>query len=71
LRLDTDAEIDRVIAEACAVAQQKRPVLVDVAIDYSKRTQFTTGIMQTNLDRFDFGTKTRLIGRALWRRVRG
>ena len=65
--MDTNADIDRVIADAFAAAQQKRPVLVDVAIDYSKRTRFTQGIVKTNLDRFDIGTKARLIGRALWR----
>jgi len=70
LRLDTNDDIDRVITDAfAAAARQRRPVLVDVAIDYSKRTRFTQGIVKTNLERFDMGTKARLIGRALWRRV--
>jgi acetolactate synthase-1/2/3 large subunit len=44
-------------------------VLVDVRIDYSKRTRFTEGIVKTNLQRFDLPTKARLVGRALWRRI--
>jgi acetolactate synthase-1/2/3 large subunit len=46
-------------------------VIVDVAVDYSRRTRFTEGILKTNLERFDPGTKARLVGRALWRRVTG
>jgi acetolactate synthase-1/2/3 large subunit len=70
LKLDTNADIERVITDAfAAAAREQRPVLVDVAVDYSKRTRFTQGIVKTNLDRFDMGTKARLVGRALWRRV--
>ncbi len=71
LRMDADADIDGVIGAALVAAQQRRPVLVDVGIDYSKRTRFTEGIVKTNLERFDLGTKARLITRALWRRVTG
>jgi acetolactate synthase I/II/III large subunit len=69
-KLAANDDIDRVITDAFAsAAARQRPVLVDVAIDYSKRTRFTEGIVKTNLERFDLGTKARLIGRALWRRV--
>jgi acetolactate synthase-1/2/3 large subunit len=71
LRVAGDADLDRGIEEAFAIAAAGRPVLVDVAVDYSKRTRFTEGIVKTNLGRFDLGTKTRFIGRALWRRVTG
>jgi acetolactate synthase-1/2/3 large subunit len=71
VRLSTDADIDGALADAFAVAATGRPVLVDVAVDYSKRTRFTEGIVKTNLERFDFPTKARLVGRALWRRVTG
>jgi acetolactate synthase-1/2/3 large subunit len=71
VRLSTDADIDGALADAFAAAATGRPVLVDVAVDYSKRTRFTEGIVKTNLERFDFPTKARLVGRALWRRVTG
>jgi acetolactate synthase-1/2/3 large subunit len=71
LRLASDADIDTVVSSAFARAREGKPVLVDVAIDYSKRTRFTEGIVKTNLERFDLATKARLVGRALWRRISG
>ena len=72
LRIASDGDIDDVIRDALAAAgHERRPVLVDVRVDYSKRTRFTAGIVKTNLERFDFGTKARLVGRALWRRISG
>ena len=71
LRIDSDAGIEAALEEAFFQASTHRPVLVDVAIDYSKRTRFTEGIVKTNLERFDLPTKARLVGRALWRRVTG
>jgi acetolactate synthase I/II/III large subunit len=71
LRLANDTDIDTVVTSALARAREGRPVLVDVLVDYSKRTRFTEGIVKTNLERFDFSTKARLVGRALWRRISG
>jgi acetolactate synthase I/II/III large subunit len=71
VRMSGDGDIERGLEQAFAVAAEGRPVLVDVAVDYSKRTRFTEGIVKTNLARFDLGTKTRFISRALWRRVTG
>jgi acetolactate synthase-1/2/3 large subunit len=71
VRIAGDADVERGMDEAFAVAAARRPVLVDVAVDYSKRTRFTEGIVKTNLGRFDLGTKARLVSRALWRRVTG
>jgi acetolactate synthase-1/2/3 large subunit len=70
-RISSDGDIDGALREAFAVAGTGRPVLVDVAVDYSKRTRFTEGIVKTNLERFDLPTKARLVGRALWRRIGG
>jgi acetolactate synthase-1/2/3 large subunit len=71
VRMAGDMDIERGLDEALAAAATRRPVIVDVAVDYSKRTRFTEGILKTNLERFDLGTKARLVGRALWRRVTG
>jgi acetolactate synthase-1/2/3 large subunit len=70
-RMDNDAAVERIIERALSTAGSGRPVLVDVRIDYSKRTRFTEGTIRTNLKRFDMGTKARLVGRALWRKVTG
>ena len=66
-----DADVERVVAEALADAAAGKPVLVDVRIDYSKRTRFTEGVIRTNLKRFGIKDQARIIGRALWRRVTG
>jgi len=72
MRIASDGDIDGVVRDALAfAARDRKPVLVDVLVDYSKRTRFTEGIVKTNLERFDLGTQARLIGRALWRRVSG
>jgi acetolactate synthase-1/2/3 large subunit len=59
------------IEAALAAAQAGQPVVVDVRIDYSKRTRFTQGVVKTVLKRFPLGDKFRFIGRAVVRKVTG
>ncbi len=59
------------IKQALEFAAQNKPVIVDVRIDYSKRTRFTKGVVKTTLERFSMGNKARFIGRALIRKVTG
>jgi acetolactate synthase-1/2/3 large subunit len=66
-----DGDIERVIGDALAGAARGEPVLVDVRIDYTKRTRFTDGVIRTNLKRFGLADQARLVGRALWRRLTG
>jgi acetolactate synthase-1/2/3 large subunit len=69
--LKGDATIEAVLDRALATAASGKPVLVDVHIDYSRRTCFTEGTIKTTLKRMNLGTQARMIGRALWRRVAG
>jgi len=46
-------------------------VLVDVRIDYSKRTRFTEGIVKTNSSASTCRPRRGWSARALWRRVTG
>ncbi|RMH61276.1 MAG: thiamine pyrophosphate-binding protein [Bacteroidetes bacterium] len=71
LALPDDAAIEGVIGEALAVAHTGRPVLVDVRIDYSRKTNLTKGVVKTNLGRFPTPEKLRFIARALKRHVTG
>ncbi len=66
-----DSEVDSRVADALEMAARGEPVLVDVRIDYSKRTRFTEGVIKTNLKRFGLADQARLVGRALWRRLAG
>jgi len=67
--IDNDEACEAGIARALALAAQDRPVIVDVKVDYAKRTRFTKGAVKTNLDRFTLGNKARFIGRALYRKL--
>ena len=69
--LGRDEEIATVLRRAREIISSGRPVLVDVAIDYSRRTYFTAGVVKTNLLRLSWGDRLRFIGRALARRVFG
>lgn len=59
------------IAEARRIAKEGRPVIVDVAIDYSKRTAFTSGTAKSTFKRFPLSQRVRFAGRALMRKVTG
>jgi len=69
ISLDNDMACEEAIQRALEFAAHNKPVIVDVKIDYSKRTRFTKGIVKTNLERFTLGNKARFIGRAFLRRV--
>ena len=71
LPLNSNEDVADVISEALKTAAGGKPVIVDVRIDYSKRTRFTKGVVATNFKRFDTRTKLRFVGRALVRRITG
>ena len=71
LALTRDPDITRVLEQVRSLLDQGRPVLVDVAIDYSEKTFFTAGVVKTNLLRFSWPDRLRFIGRALKRKVFG
>ncbi|GHF20744.1 acetolactate synthase [Kordiimonas sediminis] len=69
--INTNNDLDTGIKQALDIASTDRPVIVAVNIDYSKRTRFTEGVVKSNLNRFDLGTKLRFVGRALKRKITG
>lgn len=71
LSLESNESIESVLQQAFRISAEGRPVIVDIKIDYSKRTRFTKGVVQANLGRFPLGEKFRFIGRALWRKLTG
>jgi len=71
LTIDQDGEVESRVKEAQREAQRGRPVLVDVRIDYSKRTLLTKGVVKTNLARFPFREKVRFLQRAVKRQILG
>lgn len=71
LKIASDAELRQRMEEANAVAARGQPVIVEVSMDYSKRTAFTEGVVKTNFKRFSLSEKARAVTRALRRRVTG
>lgn len=71
LAMNHNNEVEDVIKNALEISKRGQPVIVDVKIDYSKRTRFTQGVVKINLGRFPLGEKFRFIGRALLRRITG
>jgi len=69
LKLDRDADVEEILTQADRLARSGSPVLVDVAIDYSRKTYFTQGVVKTNLHRLPLKDQIRFVGRALVRRL--
>ena len=63
------AEIGSVLTRAREISQTGRPVAIDCAIDYSRKTFFTSGVVRTNFGRLPWRDRLRYAGRAILRRV--
>ncbi len=68
LALSRNADTEAVLRKAHAESRAGGPAVVEVAIDYSRKTYFTSGVVRTNLARLPWPDRLRLIGRALARR---
>lgn len=71
VQIDQTSDLTKTMQQSFALSGKGKPVLVNVLVDYSKRTAFTKGTVKTNLKRFDLKTKVRFIGRAISRKVTG
>lgn len=71
ISMNNDHEIAASIAQALEISAQGRPVLIDVRIDYSKKSAFTKGVVKTNLSRFTTQDKIRMLTRAAKRHFLG
>ena len=69
IAIDNNDRIAAGIQEALAAAAQDQPVIIDVRIDYSKRTRFTQGVVKSVLSSFPVRDRLRFVGRALLRKV--
>ena len=69
LELRSDEDMAEVLDAACAILAEPRPVAIDVAIDYSRKTWFTRGVVKTNFRRLPWSARLRFVARALGRRL--
>jgi acetolactate synthase-1/2/3 large subunit len=71
LKMLNDVDINGVLKNAFELAQQKHNVIIDVNIDYSRKTFLTTGVVKTNLSRFPVSEKIKMLIRAGKRHILG
>ncbi len=69
--INNDIELKQKMEEIFLMASGNVPVLVDVKIDYSKKTYMTKGVAKTNFKRFPLNEKIRFITRAIKRYITG
>lgn len=71
LSMDSDDEVGEVVDQAARLTESGCPVLVEVAIDYSRKTFFTKGVVKSNFLRLPLRDQLRFGSRALWRKLKG
>jgi acetolactate synthase-1/2/3 large subunit len=71
LELGSDEVLAAVLDSASGILAEPRPVAIDVAIDYSRKTWFTRGVVKTNFRRLPWSDRLRFVARALGRRLSG
>jgi acetolactate synthase-1/2/3 large subunit len=69
LDLPNDLTIEKILGQAFEAVKNKKPVVVNVAIDYSRKTFFTKGVVMTNFWRLPWGDRLRMLARAIERRI--
>ena len=71
LHIEDDESVEASLTEARRLSEEGRPVLVEVTIDYGRRTFFTQGVVKANLGRLPLKDRVRFIGRAVKRKITG
>ncbi|MBK9020394.1 MAG: thiamine pyrophosphate-binding protein, partial [Sulfuritalea sp.] len=71
IAVPSNAEVTAAIAHAREAAAAGRPVIVDLIMDYSKRTAFTQGAVKTNFKRLPLAQRLRMVTRAVKRKITG
>ncbi|HEX6939103.1 MAG TPA: thiamine pyrophosphate-binding protein [Longimicrobiales bacterium] len=69
LELEADDDVAAVLDRVAAATGEGRPIVVDCAIDYSRKTFFTSGVVRTNLLRLPWPERLRFVGRAVARKT--
>ena len=64
-------EIESIIQDALKISKEGKPVIVNVKIDYSKKTRFTKGVVKEVVSGFPLNDKIRIVGRAVKRKFMG
>jgi len=71
IRVAANGDVPDAIVRARQFAAAGRPVIVDLIMNYSKRTAFTQGAVETNFKRLPLTQRLRMVTRAVKRRITG
>jgi acetolactate synthase-1/2/3 large subunit len=69
VRASNDDQVEPALERAFELARAGRPVMAEVAIDYSRKTFFTRGVVATNFWRLPLSERMRMLARAVGRRL--
>jgi acetolactate synthase-1/2/3 large subunit len=70
-RVLRDTELDSLLPAMLELTRSGEPVMAEIVIDYSRKTYFTEGVLQTVFRRLPWGDRVRMLWRALSRRALG
>ncbi len=70
LSADVDADVEGAVRSGLEATRGGRAAVVEVAIDYSRKTFFTRGVVSTNLLRLPWSERARMVGRVIGRKIR-
>lgn len=68
-RCANDAEVEAAVVWARERTAAGQPCVVEVAIDYDRKTFFTRGVVSANFGRLPWRDRLRMVGRAVARRI--
>ena len=71
IQILNDVDINGALNDALEFAQKRENVIVDVNIDYSRKTYLTSGVVKTNLSRFPISEKIKMLLRTGKRHIMG
>ena len=69
ISLPRNTDVEAALEKAVALTRSRRPVVIEVAIDYSEKTYFTRGVLRANLGRLPWTDRIRYVVRALGRKL--
>ena len=64
-------DIEVALRHALETAAHNQPVILDITIDYSRRSNYAQGVEKTQAARFSSGNKLGMLGRAIVRKLTG
>jgi acetolactate synthase-1/2/3 large subunit len=69
IEITSDDTILPSLRKARSIAAKGQPVIVDIFVDYTRKTAYTKGVIKTNFARLPLNAKIRLLAKGIKRRL--